>query len=113
MQDQKTQLKLDYTIESPQERTKLVEKIVDSLPPQKLTHRYLEILANYIIFAMSKEQKKEKKINTQNRMITINRRETSFQGLVNKFENGEDGVYNIIIENDKNVIFTPKIKITQ
>ena len=107
------ELKLDYTIESPQERTKLVEKIINSLPPQKMTHRYLEILANYIIFAMTKEQKKTKKINTQNRMVTINKRETSFQGLVNKFENGEDGVYNLIIENDKNVIFTPKIKITE
>ena len=46
------ELKLDYTIDSPQERTELVKKIVDSLPPQKLTNKYLEILANYIIFAI-------------------------------------------------------------
>ena len=106
-------LKLDYTIESPQERNQLVKRIIQQLPPQKLTNRYLQIMADYIIFAMTKEQKKQKKINTQNRMVTINKRETSFQGLVNKFENGQNGVYNLIIQSDKNIIFTPKISITQ
>lgn len=48
-------LKLDYSIESSKERTELVKKIVDSLPPEKLTNRYLEVLANYMIFAMDKE----------------------------------------------------------
>ena len=106
------ELKLDYTIQSPEERNELVKKIVDSLPPQKLTNRYLEILADYIIFAMTKEEKKSKQINTDNRMITINKRQTSFQGLVGKFENGEDGIYNLFTE-DKNIIFTPKISITE
>ena len=105
--------KLDYTIQSPQERTELVKKIVESVPSQQLTNRYLEILADYIIFAMTKEQKKQKEINTDNRMITINKRQISFEGLIGKFENGEDGIYNMIIESDKNIIFTPKIKITQ
>lgn len=45
-------------------------------------------------------------------MVTINKRETSFEGLVGKFETGEDGIYNMII-NDKNVLLTPKYKITQ
>ena len=62
---------------------------------------------------MTKQEKKQKKITTQNRKVTINKRETSFDGLVTKFENGENGVYNLIIENDKNIIFTPKISITQ
>ena len=44
-------------------------------------------------------------------MVTINKRETSFQGLAAKFQNGEDGIYNMIT-NDKNIIFTPKISIT-
>ena len=74
--------KLDYTIQSPQERTELVKKIVESVPSQQLTNRYLEILANYIIFAMTKEQKKQKEINTDNRMITINKRQISFEGLI-------------------------------
>lgn len=62
--------------------------------------------------AMTKEQKKQKKINTDNRMVTINKREVSLQGLVSKFENGEDGIYNLIT-NDKNILFTPKIAITE
>lgn len=44
-------------------------------------------------------------------MTTVNKRETSFEGLVEKFENGEDGIYNMIT-NDKNIIFTPKYNIT-
>ena len=71
-------LKLDYTIESPAARNELVKQIIDSLPPEKLTPHYLEVLSNYIIFAMTKEEKKNKKINTENRMVTINKREMSF-----------------------------------
>ena len=105
-------LKLDYTIQSPQQRAELVKRIVQTTPAEKMTSRYLQILANYMIFAMTKQQKKDKKINTDNRLITINKRETSFEGLISKFENGEDGIYNLIT-NDKNIILTPKISITQ
>lgn len=111
MQDSK-EIKLDYTIQSPQQRVRLVERIVESLPPERLTNKYLEILSDYIIFAMTKEERKNKKINTDNRMVTVNKREISFQGLISKFENGEDGIYNLITE-DKNIIFTPKISITE
>ena len=104
--------KLDYKLESPQERNELVKKIIDETPPEKLTQRYLEILTDYIIFAMDKEERKRKKILTDNRMVTVNKRETSFEGLVGKLENGEDGIYNMIT-NDKNILFTPKISITQ
>ena len=61
---------------------------------------------------MEKQERKEKKILTDNRMTTVNKRETSFEGLVSQFENGEDGIYNLIA-NDKNVIFQPKISITK
>lgn len=106
------ELKLDYTIQSPQQRNQLVKKIIENTPSQKLTPKYLQILANYIIFAMTKEERKSKEINTDNRMVTINKREISFQGLITKFQNGEDGIYNLITQ-DKNIIFTPKISITQ
>ena len=46
-------------------------------------------------------------------MQTLNARQTSFEGLASKFENGEDGIYNMIINNDKNVLLTPKYRITQ
>lgn len=110
--EQVENLKLDYTIESPAERNKLVEKIIANTPYKKLTPKYVEILTDYIIFAMDKEERKKKKILTDNRMVTVNKRETSFEGLVGKFENGEDGIYNMIT-NDKNIIFAPKVSITQ
>ena len=103
---------LDYKLESPEERKELVQKIIDNTPPEKLTNRYLEILTDYIVFAMDKEERKQKKILTDNRMVTVNKRETSFEGLVGKFENGEDGIYNMIA-NDKNIIFMPKVTISQ
>lgn len=34
------------------------------------------------------------------------------EGLATQFENGEDGVYSLMVENDKNTIFQPKISIT-
>ena len=45
-------------------------------------------------------------------MMTVNKRETSFEGLVSQLENGEDGIYNLISEN-KNQIFQPKVTITK
>lgn len=56
-----THIKLDYTLQSPQERNDLVQKIIDNTPPEKLTKKYLEILADYIIFAMDKTERKEKR----------------------------------------------------
>ena len=74
--------------------------------------KYIEILSDYIVSAMTPEEKKSKMILTDNRMITVNKRETSYQGLVSKFENGEDGLWNLIID-DKNVLLTHKVSITE
>ena len=105
-------IKLNYNLKSAEERKKLVDKIIESTPQEKLTSNYLEILSDYIVFAMTKKEKKEKKILTNNRLVTIKKRETSFEGLSDKMENGEDGIYNLIKE-DKNVIFQPKVTITK
>ena len=75
------------------------------------TEKYLEILADYLILGMEKQERKEKRILTENRMSTVNKRETSFEGLVGQFEHGEDGIYNLITQ-DKNIIFQPKVSIT-
>ena len=102
--------KLDYTLESPVERRQLVEQILQENPNPNA--RYLEILADYMILCMEKKEKREKKILTENRMITVNKRETSFEGLTSKLENGEDGIYNLIA-NDKNIIFSPAVCISE
>lgn len=41
---------------------------------------------------MTPEEKKSKLILTDNRMITVNKRETSMQQITESLENGEDGL---------------------
>ena len=108
-------IKMDFSLETPEERTKKVEEIIANTPPEKLTQYYLTKLADYIILAAVKQDKKKGKkhyIYTDNTMVTVNKRETSFEGLASKFENGEDGIYNLMTE-DKNIIFAPKVSITE
>ena len=105
--------KLDYTLESPEERNELVKKILAEMDTAP-TPRYLEILADYLILAIEKKERKEERaLLTENRMTTIRKRETSLEGLMSQFENGEDGFYNLVAESDKNVLFKPKISITK
>ena len=103
-------IKLDYTLESPEERKQLVEKILEENPNP--SEAYLETLADYLVLCMEKQERKERRLLTENRMATVNKRETSFEGLVSQLENGEDGIYNMIT-NNKNVIFQPKVVITK
>ena len=102
---------LDYSLKTPEERSALVQKIIEHIDPSQLTHKYLDILSDYILDARSKAEKKDKTILTNNRLVTVNKRETSYEDLVSKFENGEDGVSNLAI-NDKAAILSPKIEIT-
>ena len=105
--------KLDYSLKTAEERKAHVEAMVAEMSKDQLKNKkYIEILSDYIVSAMTPEEKKSKMILTDNRMITVNKRETSYQGLVSKFENGEDGLWNLIID-DKNVLLTHKISITE
>ena len=65
-------LKLDYTIESPEERKKLVEKILEENPEP--TEAYLESLSKYLVLCMEKQERKQKKKLTNNSMKNINKR---------------------------------------
>ena len=103
-------IKLDYSIDSPEERNELVKKILEENPEP--SEKYLEVLADYLVLCMEKQERKEKNILTENRLTTVNKRETSFEGLVSQLENGEDGIYNLISEN-KNALLQPKISITK
>jgi len=42
----------------------------------------MEVLADYLILCMEKQERKERKVLTDNRMATVNKREVSFEGLV-------------------------------
>lgn len=112
MENNPQYIKMDYSLKTAEEKIKKVNEIIANTPPERLTTAYLEKLANYIIKEEDKEKRKEKHILTDNRMVTVKARETSFEGLVGKLENGEDGIYNMIA-NDKNIIFKPKVSITE
>lgn len=102
--------KLDYTLTSPEERNQLVYKILEEV--EDPSPAYLEHLADYLVLCMEKEERRERKLLTENRLSTVNKREISYEGLVAQLENGEDGIYNLAI-NNKNTIFQPKVSITQ
>ena len=112
-------IKLDYTLEDSAERVALVEKILATTPPEKLTNQYLTKLSDYIL----KIEKKDKtyEVVTKNRQYTLSEREISLEGFSAKFNNAgddnnlqeEDLIYNFAI-NDKNAFLTPRYKkITQ
>lgn len=103
--------RLDYTIIDMQERNKKVHEIINIVPAQKITPYYLEELTKYL--TETPDTKKQKKVLTDNRMVTVNKREISYEGLVSKLENGEDGIYNFTTEGDKNILLVPKIQITE
>lgn len=103
-------MKLDYTLDTPEERKAYVEQLLEENP--NLPTYYLEYLADYILLAIDKQERKQRKILTENRLSTINKRETSYEGLALSLENGEDGIYNLTCEN-KNALLQPKISITQ
>ena len=103
-------IKLDYSLQTPEERNELVQQILAENPDP--SEKYLEVLTDYLVLCMEKQEKKEKKLLTDNRMATVTKRECSFEGLVSQLENGEDGIYNLISEN-KQTIFQPKVTITK
>lgn len=49
---------LDYSLDSPEERKKLVQKIIEETPSEKLTPRYLDILSDYLVLCMEKQEKR-------------------------------------------------------
>lgn len=104
-------LTLNYKIIDLAERQKIVSEICEKYG-DKLNEANLESLSDYILNSLEKKERKERNILTDNRMSTVNKRETSFEGLVDKFETGEDGIYQIMHE-DKNVILSPAISITK
>ena len=107
---------LDYSLETPEERVAYVKDLLDKNPPPYSSNT-LKILADYMLFVRDRNQtKKERKseypLLTPNREFTIDKRQVSYEGLIDKLENGEDGLYNII-RKDKNQILDPKDPLTE
>lgn len=106
-------IKLDYSISDPEKRIALAESILSHYEPSASE---LVLLTDYVLFIRDKNQtKKERKeeypITTLNREITLEKRQISYDGLAEKLENGEDGLYSLI-SNDKEIKLDNKDPIT-
>lgn len=63
---------------------------------------------------MEKKERLSHKITTENRQATIDKRETSWQQLAEKLDNGDDGIYNISNHaRGKALLLQPKVSITK
>jgi len=105
---------LDYSISTIEGRKKYVEQILQS---EHVKQAELSQLGDYLLFSKDKNQtKKEKKedypVLTTNRECTINKRQLSYEGLAEKLENGENGIYNLISDNHSQIL-DPKEPISQ
>ncbi len=120
-------MELDYSLTTPEERVAYVKQFLekdkknarqrhkDNLP--LYDSKTLKILADYMLFTHDRNQTKKERteqypILTPNREFTIDKRQVSYEGLIDKLENGEDGIYNLI-RVDKGQILDPKDPITE
>lgn len=101
-------MKLDMSIESVEGRKEYLYELLDSM--DNPTGRELERMADYLIFASEIERRGP--LLTANRMVTVNKRETSMEGLTDKLEGGESA-FHALIHEDRNTILTPRTQITQ
>lgn len=100
-------MKLDLTIQTLDGRKQYLEEYFSENEP---SNRDLEQAADYLIFVDEVERRGA--LLTKNRMVTVDRRETSMEGLTEKLEGGESAFHGLIKE-DKNTILTPKVSITK
>lgn len=109
-----TYLNLDYSIKTLAGRKEHVNKL---LAAGHHTNNYLTYMADYLLFVADKNQtKKEHKkahpIVTKNREVTVSKRQISLEGVAAQLEDGEDGLYALIMD-DKNQLLDRKQEISQ
>lgn len=101
-------MKLDFNLNTLEERQAHLDEYLKH--NHEHTPRELEQMADYLIFV--EEVEKKGKLLTDNRMVTVNKRETSMEGLTEKLEGGESA-FHALVREDKNMILTPKTSITE
>lgn len=107
-------MKLDYSLSTQEERKEYVNNLLLSYTPNS---NELSLLGDYLLFTRDKNQTKKERnkdypITTPNREQTIDKRQISYEGLVEKLENGEDGIYSLMC-NNKEMKLDNKDPITQ
>lgn len=106
-------IKLDFGLETIEERKALVEKILEENPNP--SEYYLDKMAEYLTMPLDRAEAKEqkRKIISANRRETINSHEISYEGLAASLESGEDGIYNLIGEKSRQTKMNTKRPISQ
>jgi hypothetical protein len=108
-------MQLDLNIEDENSRLELVKTIISE--NKELSPQDIKDLSNYLLFIGDKKEtikqrNEEYPILTSNREATIAKRQISYDGLIDKFKNGEDGIYNII-NNNRNQLLDYRDPITE
>lgn len=101
-------MRLDYNLTTAEERSAYINELVLTQP--RWSAAELRQMSDYILAPTTKISKRD--ILTENRLITVNKREVSYQGLSDKLEGGEDALH-ILFRENKNMILSPKIEITE
>lgn len=98
-------MKLDYNLRTPEERIAYVEGILDSYPRNhRPSHSQLELMSDYILFIGEnitvRQRTEEYPLVTKNREVTVNHRETSLEGTIDKLPGGEDSLWTVTSSSD-------------
>lgn len=101
---------LNNALKTYEDRLEWVNEQIAQVGEENVSEYQREKIASYLIEGTNPETRGE--IITPNRMVTVNKRETSREGLVEKLEGGESAFHQLI-KQDRNVILTPKVEITQ
>lgn len=107
--------KLDYTIKDLEQRITLVNNIVNQHEKAKIpiNSQYLTAMADYCLGLDIKKAYKNTGILTKNRMITIYKREQSYESLKEMMPDGDNDIYSLINDNPKGTYLTSRTKITK
>lgn len=94
-------MQLDFRLKTPEERTAHVRKVIEQADPSTLTQSYLDSMSDYILMVgesgqTKREKKKTESIITNNRQVTVSKRQVSYEDVVSGLENGEDGFQALI-----------------
>jgi hypothetical protein len=84
-------LLLDTHLKTSEERLAFVNNLLAD-PNFTPSEAELEWMANYLTYPLEVEERRERKIMTDNRKVTIEAHETSFDSLASKFEAGDDAL---------------------
>lgn len=91
-------MKLDYSLTTLPQRKQYIDSLLSDYTP---TSNELSLIADYLLFTRDKNQTKQERqqsypVLTPNREFTINKRQVSYEGIIEKLESGEDGLYSLI-----------------